>query len=87
MGKDTGTQSATPDEQEFVKEYCRQTGRQSIPNWNFYLAFSFFRLASILQGVYKRGLMGTASSATALERGRLTRSISDLAWSFIEKGE
>jgi hypothetical protein len=43
-------------------------------------------LASILPGVYQRGLMGTASSTKALERGRLTGSISDLAWSFIVNG-
>ena len=82
-----GPESGIPNESEFVAEYCHRTGRKSIPNWNFYMAFSFFRLASILQGVYKRGLMGTASSTQALERGRLTRSTSDLAWSFIERGE
>ena len=75
-----------PAESEFVEEYCRRTGRKGIPNWNFYMAFAFFRLASICQGVYKRGLMGTASSTQALERGRLTRTISDLAWSFVKNG-
>jgi aminoglycoside phosphotransferase (APT) family kinase protein len=81
-----GAKTGIPNESEFVAEYCRQTGRESIPNWDFYLAFAFFRLTSILQGVYKRGLMGTASSTQALERGRLARSTSDLAWSFIERG-
>ena len=28
-----------------------------IPNWNVYMAFSFFRVAAILQGVYKRSQM------------------------------
>jgi aminoglycoside phosphotransferase (APT) family kinase protein len=79
-----GPKSGIPLESEFIEEYCRQTGREGIPNWNFYMAFAFFRLASICQGVYKRGLMGTASSTQALEKGRLTRAISDLAWSFIE---
>jgi hypothetical protein len=27
-----------------------------IQNWNFYLGFAFFRIAAILQGVYKRAL-------------------------------
>ena len=80
----SGPKSGIPGESEFVEEYCRQTGREGIPNWNFYMAFAFFRLASILQGVYKRGLMGTASSTQALKRGSLTRSTSDLAWTFIE---
>jgi aminoglycoside phosphotransferase (APT) family kinase protein len=81
-----GPQTGIPTEAEFVTEYCRQTGRESIPDWNFYMAFAFFRMASILQGVYKRGLMGTASSTKALERGKLTRATSDIAWSFIEHG-
>ena len=43
--------------------YCERTGRDGIPDWPFYLAFSFFRYASIVQGVYHRGLRGNASSA------------------------
>ncbi len=82
-----GPQTGIPTEAEFVEEYCRYTGREHIPNWNFYLAFSFFRLASILQGVYKRGIMGTASSTEAIERGSLTRGVADVAWSLIEKAE
>jgi aminoglycoside phosphotransferase (APT) family kinase protein len=81
----TGSKTGIPSEEEFLAEYCRLTGREGIPNWNFYLAFSFFRLASILQGVYKRGIMGNASSTEAIERGRLAREIADIAWKLIEK--
>ena len=81
----TGPQTGIPTESEFVAEYCRHTGREQISNWNFYLAFSFFRLASILQGVYKRGIIGIASSSEALERGSLAREVADTAWSLIEK--
>jgi aminoglycoside phosphotransferase (APT) family kinase protein len=81
-----GPQTGIPSESEFVAEYCRLTGRKNIPNWNFYLAFSFFRLASILQGVYQRGLIGIASSTEALERGSLARGIADIAWSLVESG-
>ncbi len=80
-----GPRTGIPTEAEFVAEYCRQTGREQIPNLNFYLAFSFFRLASILQGVYKRGIIGIASSSEALERGGLAREVADVAWSLIEK--
>ena len=80
-----GPRTGIPTEAEFVAEYCRHTGRQDIPNWNFYLAFSFFRLASILQGVYKRGIIGIASSSEALERGSFAREVADVAWSLIEK--
>jgi len=80
----TGPDGGIPTEEEFLAEYCRLSGRCSIPNWNFYLAFSFFRLASILQGVYKRGIMGNASSTEAIERGRMAREIADLAWALLE---
>jgi aminoglycoside phosphotransferase (APT) family kinase protein len=80
----TGPQSGILSEEEFVAEYCRLTGRDGIANFNFYLAFSYFRLASILQGVYKRGIMGNASSTEAIERGRLARQIADLAWSLLK---
>jgi aminoglycoside phosphotransferase (APT) family kinase protein len=80
-----GPQTGIPTKEEFVAEYCRHTGREHIPNLNFYLAFSFFRLASILQGVYKRGIIGIASSSEALERGGLAREVADVAWSLIEK--
>ena len=80
----TGSATGIPSEEAFLAEYCRLTGREGIPNWNFYLAFSFFRLASILQGVYKRGIMGNASSTEALERGRMAREIADIAWGLLE---
>lgn len=83
----TGVETGIPTESEFVAEYCRLTNRDSIPDWNFYLAFSFFRLAGILQGVYKRGIMGNASSKRALERGRLAWQTADVGWSLIEKGK
>ncbi len=57
-----------PDEEEYVARYCERRGLDGIENWNFYLAFSFFRLAAILQGVYKRSLDGNASNP---EKARL----------------
>ncbi len=55
-----------PTEQEFIQRYCERRGIEKIDNWSFYLAFSFFRLAAILQGVAKRGREGNASSKLAL---------------------
>jgi aminoglycoside phosphotransferase (APT) family kinase protein len=76
-----------PDEQSYVAAYLRHAGRSAIRNWNFYLAFSMFRLASILQGVYARGLQGNAASAHALERGAAARLIADRAWALTEGEE
>ncbi len=48
---------------DYVAQYCRLTGRDRIRGWNFYLAFSLFRLASIMQGVYRRVLDGSVASS------------------------
>jgi len=72
-----------PDEQAYLAAYLRRTGRTAIADWNFYLAFSMFRLASILQGVYARGLQGNAASAYALQRGAAARLIADRAWKLV----
>jgi aminoglycoside phosphotransferase (APT) family kinase protein len=66
-----------PDESSYVAAYLRHTGRRELPHWNFYLAFSMFRLASILQGVYARGLQGNAASTYALQRGAAARMIAE----------
>ncbi|MBN9579022.1 MAG: hypothetical protein J0H26_11685, partial [Alphaproteobacteria bacterium] len=51
-----------PTESAYIGAYCRRTGRDHIDGWNFYLAFALFRLASIMQGVYRRVLSGTVAS-------------------------
>ncbi|MGE0828734.1 MAG: phosphotransferase family protein [Hyphomonadaceae bacterium] len=53
--------SGIPTEDEFVAAYCARTGRAGVENFPFYVAFALFRLASISQGVYKRGLDGTGT--------------------------
>ncbi len=79
-GADAGDRDGMPDEAEYVEAYCRRTGRNGIPDWHFYLAFAMFRLTSILQGVYARGLQGNAASAHALERGAAARAIAERGW-------
>jgi aminoglycoside phosphotransferase (APT) family kinase protein len=61
--------SGIPTEADYVAAYCRRTGRDSIPDWNFYMAFGIFRLASISQGVYRRVLNGVAASDRPAENG------------------
>jgi aminoglycoside phosphotransferase (APT) family kinase protein len=72
--------SGMPDETSYVAAYLRHTGRTDLASWNFYLAFSMFRLASILQGVYARGLQGNAASSYALQRGAAARLIAEKGW-------
>jgi len=55
-----------PDERSLVARYCALTGRSDgIEGWPVYKAIGLFRLAAIAQGVYKRSLLGNASSADA----------------------
>jgi aminoglycoside phosphotransferase (APT) family kinase protein len=74
-----------PTEAEYLAAYARRTGRKEVPSFDFYLAFSLFRLAAIVQGVYKRGLDGNASSETATKYGNRARAMADMAWSMVEK--
>lgn len=50
-----------PSDQEFIERYCQRRNLPGIESFGFYLAFNFFRMAGILQGVYKRALDGNAS--------------------------
>ena len=68
-----------PSEEAYVARYCELTGIQDIPNWDFYIIFSFFRLSAILQGIKKRALDGNASSKKATDYGNLARPLSELA--------
>ena len=73
-----------PTEAEFVAEYCRHAGIDHIENWPFYLIYNMFRSAAIIQGVYRRGLDGNASSETATLYGDVARIRSERAWALVE---
>lgn len=77
-----------PSEAEYVARYCRRRGLSGIDNWTFCLAFSFFRLAAICQGVYKRALDGNASNPQkARTYGEAVRLLAGLAVEAIETGK
>jgi len=77
-----------PDEETFVARYCELAGRAGIDDWAFYMVFVMFRSAAIVQGVYKRGLDGNASSEHAHMFGALVRKRADEAWQLAnEKGD
>ncbi|MBZ9695187.1 MULTISPECIES: phosphotransferase [unclassified Mesorhizobium] len=75
-----------PLEEDYVAAYCRRRGLAGIGNWTFFLAFSFFRLAAICQGVYKRALDGNASNPEkARTYGEAVKLLSHLAAELIDK--
>ena len=72
-------------EREYIARYCERTHRGGIEHYDYYLAYNAFRLAAILQGIMKRAVDGTASSAEALESGRRARPLAKLAWELAVK--
>jgi len=69
-----------PSEDEYVAAYGARTGRGRTPDWEFYMVYSLFRLAAIMQGIAKRAVDGTAASRDAVELGRLARPMGKQAW-------
>ncbi|MES2669368.1 MAG: phosphotransferase family protein [Pseudomonadota bacterium] len=67
-----------PDEAALLARYSLLTGRPIPADWPFVLAFSFFRLAAIAQGVAKRAEQGNASSEQAMQAGRMTGMLATL---------
>ncbi len=75
-----------PTESAYIERYCERTGRADpqvlMADWNFYLAYNLFRLASITQGIAKRVVDGIASSSQARSTGSATRALAEMAWGF-----
>lgn len=71
-----------PELDEVVERYCAATGRDGVPDLNWYFAYNFFRLAGIMQGIKKRVIDGTASSAHARNMSERVNPLAERAWSF-----
>ncbi|UUV08313.1 phosphotransferase family protein [Ruegeria sp. YS9] len=68
-----------PSEAEMIERYCSLRDLPEIENWTFYLAFSFFRMAAIAQGVYSRALAGNASNENAMAFKDLVAPLAQMA--------
>lgn len=67
-----------PDEAAIVTAYRELGGPDPGSAWPFHLAFNFFRLGAIAQGVFKRAQQGNASSEQALDTGRMTDMLAQM---------
>jgi aminoglycoside phosphotransferase (APT) family kinase protein len=67
-----------PSEKKILQRYSELTGRNIPEDWPFVLAFSFFRLAAIAQGVAKRAQQGNASSEQAMQAGQMTALLAQM---------
>jgi aminoglycoside phosphotransferase (APT) family kinase protein len=85
IGGVAGGDSGIPTMAAMVERYCAATGLAGIPDLNWYFAFGQFRLMSIVQGIKKRFLDGTASNARAEAAGSRVPQLAQSAWAFAEK--
>ncbi len=81
----SGTETGIPTIQQMTERYCAATNRDGVPDLNWYFAFGLFRLASIVQGIKKRVLTGTASSAHAAEMAERVPHLAAAAWDFAKE--
>lgn len=74
-----------PTLQEMIDYYGAKTGQKGLPDINFCMAYNMFRMAGIVQGVYKRALQGNASSEKAKTYGAAVPLLAHIGWSFAQK--
>lgn len=74
-----------PNLEQATARYCQKAGLESIPNLDWYFAFNMFRMAAILQGIKKRVIDGTASSAQAKEMSERVKPLAEMGWEMAKK--
>ena len=74
-----------PSLDEVVQRYSERSGVAVAGQLDWYFAYNLFRLAGIVQGIKKRVIDGTASSAKAAEMAERVPMLASAAWSFAEK--
>ncbi|XP_053938307.1 acyl-CoA dehydrogenase family member 10 isoform X2 [Cuculus canorus] len=72
-----------PTAEEYSQMYYSHMGVERPENWNFYMAFAFFRLAAMLQELYKRSLAGRPVPGESSPED--VEFVADLAWEFAIK--
>ncbi|HZQ13086.1 MAG TPA: phosphotransferase family protein [Pseudolabrys sp.] len=73
-----------PSMEDYVDDYVARTGLDPRPHLPAYLAYNFFRIAAILQGIIGRVRDGTATSEFAPAKAELIRPLAEKAWDFAQ---
>jgi hypothetical protein len=74
-----------PPEGDYRRLYSERSGQDADEHWDYYIAYNFFRMAAIVQGILKRSLEGTAAAANAEAFGRGARRLADMGWARVEQ--
>ena len=85
IGTDADLPEGIPSVHDYAETYARRTGRDGIENLDFYIVFSMFRMAAIVQGIVMRAKQGNASSDNAAQVGSMAKAIADAAWGLAQK--
>jgi aminoglycoside phosphotransferase (APT) family kinase protein len=70
---------------DYVALYCARTGRAGIPDIDLYLAYNFFRMAAIFQGIVGRVRDGTAANPNAAAVAGQVRPMAEVAWAYARR--
>jgi len=74
-----------PSMADYVETYVARTGLDPRPHLPAYLAYNFFRIAAILQGIIGRVRDGTATSEFPPAKAEMIRPLADKAWEFAQQ--
>ncbi len=69
----------------YVAAYCARTGRSGVADLDYYLAYNFFRMAAIFQGIVGRVRDGTATNENAATLANQVRPMAETAWRYAER--
>uniref|UniRef100_A0A8C6M6B5 Acyl-Coenzyme A dehydrogenase family, member 11 n=1 Tax=Nothobranchius furzeri TaxID=105023 RepID=A0A8C6M6B5_NOTFU len=72
---------------DLISVYCRCRGipSDSLPQLNFFLALSIFKMAAIAQGIHARFLLGNASAPNADQFGKSVEPLAETALQLVKR--
>ena len=73
-----------PSAEDVTQRYVERTG-YPVPDMDWYFAFNLFKFAGIIQGIKKRVIDGTASSAHARQMSERVRPLVQAAYGFAKR--
>jgi aminoglycoside phosphotransferase (APT) family kinase protein len=74
-----------PSRDDYVEAYRKRTGLDPRPYLQHYMAYNFFRLAAIVQGIQGRVRDGTAANQNAAAMAVLVQPLAATAWRFAQE--
>lgn len=80
-----GPETGIPTMEAMVARYCAATGRDGVPDLDWYFAYNLFRLSGIVQGIKKRMIDGNASNSQAAATVERLPGLAAAAWHFAQR--